>query len=660
MRAWQGERGWRVAVGMAAWATLCGWSPVAVHGMAESSIMGGPLAWLVPGPRLGSLGPARAGGMGRLLQEGNEAHRVVGLPGAEGIPAESMPTMFAGTVPNTRAGVAEAEGGELFYWLVCGDTAGTRGAGGAADASTGCVDSDDTDLVIWLNGGPGCSSMDGMMIENGPFAVVAGSPPTLEVRETSWHKVAHVLYVDQPAGTGLSPVADYDGNEGEVDAHFEAFLHNWLDLYPGMADKAIFLAGESYAGTYLPWIAQTIMEGNAAGGEGRAGRTLNVQGMMLGNPWSDPVTQTGLYPAFAHGQGLISLAQRRALEARMGDCKHGVEEAQSMCVKCSRLANPTAHTVECAACLAGSSVCNAVFEDLLQATGKYGQSVINIYDVREMRPYFGSREWPPGMDTVGAYLGQQTVRDALHVPAASKKWTECDGPVYEHLVWDQFVGSMSAYRYVLDAGIKVLVFNGNFDLICNHLGNEAMLDALVWSGGDAFRDASRFAWLRNCGTRCESAGFAREASGLSFLVVHGGSHMVPLDVGDVALDMLKLFISTPFGESMFEVKEQALEQSPLAAKQAGEPWVNVCVDFAPDPDSYCSGKEGLKAVSSVLMVFMSLVIGGALALGIQFAIHAREKHAEATRLAEQELYSVVSTGGPSGGRDVAYNDDDGI
>lgn len=590
--------------------------------------------------------------MGRVLQEGYEAHRVTDLPGAEGIAEAEMPVMFAGTVPNTRVGVAEAEGGELFYWLVCAE--GPQAAGGdATDGSgTGCADTEDTDLLIWLNGGPGCSSMDGMMIENGPFAVVAGAgggAPTLKLRETSWHKVAHVLYVDQPAGTGLSPVDDYDGNQIEVDAHFEAFLHNWLDLYPGFAGKRIYMSGESYAGIYLPWIAQTIVEGNAKGGAGRGGRQLNIAGVMLGNPWSDPVTQTGLYPAFAHGQGLISMAQRRALEARMGDCEKGVQGARSQCAECATHANPSIHETSCAACVRGSSVCDAIFDDILRSTGKYGESVINIYDVREMRPYFGSREWPVGLDTVGAYLGQQSVRDALHVPAASKRWSECDDSVYEHLVWDQFVGSMPKYKVLLEAGIKMLVFNGNFDLICNHLGNEAMLDALQWSGGADFRDAPRNVWMRNCGSKCEVAGYAREAAGLSFVVVHGGSHMVPMDMGHAALDMLNSFLVTPFGTPMFNTKHQNLNQSPLAADEAAEQWAKVCVDVAGDA---CAGaSQGLSAASSFVMVLMSLIIGGALALGVLFAIQNREKQAEANQRAAQDLYTVVSDDGSGDGPD---------
>lgn len=73
--------------------------------------------------------------------------------------------------------VDEENEGKLFYWLVESEK-----------------NPDTAPLMIWLNGGPGCSSMDGFFLENGPFHVNSDKE-TLLTNEYSWHKVANMLYV---------------------------------------------------------------------------------------------------------------------------------------------------------------------------------------------------------------------------------------------------------------------------------------------------------------------------------------------------------------------------------------------------------------------------------------------------------------------------------
>lgn len=76
---------------------------------------------------------------------------------------------------------------KLFYWLF---EPGDAGAG------------DEVPLILWLNGGPGCSSMDGLWLENGPFRLKSGDNGwTIDVNDYSWHNApAWILYVDQPVG----------------------------------------------------------------------------------------------------------------------------------------------------------------------------------------------------------------------------------------------------------------------------------------------------------------------------------------------------------------------------------------------------------------------------------------------------------------------------
>lgn len=86
--------------------------------------------------------------------------------------------------------------------------------------------------VIWLNGGPGCSSMDGALMEVGPYRTK--NDQTLEYNEGSWDEFANMLFVDQPVGTGFSYVNtdSYIHELGEMSAHFVIFLEKFFELFP--------------------------------------------------------------------------------------------------------------------------------------------------------------------------------------------------------------------------------------------------------------------------------------------------------------------------------------------------------------------------------------------------------------------------------------------
>ncbi|KAF8074955.1 Alpha/Beta hydrolase protein [Lyophyllum atratum] len=107
---------------------------------------------------------------------------------------------------------------------------------------------------IWLNGGPGSSSMYGMLFENGPIRI----QPDYRVTSNpyNWNKLADYFWIDQPVGVGYS-TADADGyvaDEDQVGADFMGFLTNLVKVFPSLATRPLHLTGESYAGYYIPYI----------------------------------------------------------------------------------------------------------------------------------------------------------------------------------------------------------------------------------------------------------------------------------------------------------------------------------------------------------------------------------------------------------------------
>ena len=105
-------------------------------------------------------------------------------------------------------------------------------------------------VTVWLNGGPGCSSLTGLTYENGPLQFHYRTPvPSLN--PYSWTKLANVLYIDQPPGTGYSSGSEAASNNADVTKDFFHWLIAFYDRFPALRHKNTYIMGESYAGTYV-------------------------------------------------------------------------------------------------------------------------------------------------------------------------------------------------------------------------------------------------------------------------------------------------------------------------------------------------------------------------------------------------------------------------
>ena len=112
-------------------------------------------------------------------------------------------------------------------------------------------------VIMWFNGGPGCSSMLGMMQENGPRVINDGEDFIVENDET-WNKRANVLWIESPAGVGWSQAgtdADLDTNDVIQSQDALAALYSFYDKFPEFKTNKLFVSGESYAGIYVPYLS---------------------------------------------------------------------------------------------------------------------------------------------------------------------------------------------------------------------------------------------------------------------------------------------------------------------------------------------------------------------------------------------------------------------
>jgi carboxypeptidase D len=122
------------------------------------------------------------------------------------------------------------------------------------------INTTSTDLTIWLNGGPGCSSLVGFFQENGPILWQAGTYEPIENPYT-WALETNMLWVEQPVGTGFSTGKIEAKNERDVAKDFVGFFKNFEKLF-GIENYKIYVTGESYAGRYVPYISAQMLDEN--------------------------------------------------------------------------------------------------------------------------------------------------------------------------------------------------------------------------------------------------------------------------------------------------------------------------------------------------------------------------------------------------------------
>ena len=186
--------------------------------------------------------------------------------------AASSPPDKVGALPglnedvcwNHYAGYLDAsEGKKLFYWY-----------------HEAVEDSENKPLVLWLNGGPGCSSLGGMFTELGPFVLDADLNVTLN--PYSFNKAANIIFIEQPAGVGFS-YPNVAANDSRTAVDTDLALRDFLKKHPELKGRKFYVMGESYGGHYVPNTVKQIQEANKLFPDNR----INIQGFAVGNGYTD-------------------------------------------------------------------------------------------------------------------------------------------------------------------------------------------------------------------------------------------------------------------------------------------------------------------------------------------------------------------------------------
>lgn len=145
-------------------------------------------------------------------------------------------------------------------------------------------DPDNDPVLLWLNGGPGCSSLIGLSYENGPFKFKPNSTD-MEANPYSWNRKANLLYLESPGGVGFSIGPSVNVTDASVqEANLQAML-TFFAKYPSLRSNPFYISGESYAGIYVPQLAEAIHKYNTLS---TTSLPINLKGLIVGNACTDP------------------------------------------------------------------------------------------------------------------------------------------------------------------------------------------------------------------------------------------------------------------------------------------------------------------------------------------------------------------------------------
>mmetsp|Transcript_64360 Transcript_64360/g.104107 ORF Transcript_64360/g.104107 Transcript_64360/m.104107 type:complete len:489 (-) Transcript_64360:212-1678(-) len=387
--------------------------------------------------------------------------------------------------------------------------------------------------VMWLTGGPGCSSMTGMLFENGPCKV-SPDGETTHLNPYSWTTKANVMWVDQPPGTGFSK-GTWDHDENGVAEDMYQFLQTLFKAMPHYNTK-FFVTGESYAGHYIPAVTHRIFTGNQKLADGDI--QIQLKGMGIGNGLTDPSEQYKWYPEMMCTGG--GHAPPLTLFNNSVSCA-ALHAAVPACEASLALCNLNVSVIDVPGCAAAYEVCNLAFQIPYQLTGK------NPYDMRI------KCEKPPlcyDMSNDAKFLNDPSVQNQIGV---NMKFTECNLIENKAFTLDFMRNFHLLIPPMLEAGLDVLIYAGDQDFICNWLGNKKWVLALEWSGKAEFNAASKQPFLvhgKEMGAK-DGAEVAelRSHKNFHFLRVYQAGHMVPMDQPEAALGMVNALFDGTFLKS---------------------------------------------------------------------------------------------------------------
>ncbi|EGZ28255.1 hypothetical protein PHYSODRAFT_343769 [Phytophthora sojae] len=455
-----------------------------------------------------------------------------------GKPSDYTARLFSGYLPLNN-------GGHAFYFLA------------ESQSSTPQTDP----VLLWLNGGPGSSSLSGCFSENGPLLVNMDGK-TLRANKFAWNQRANLLCIESPVGVGFSYNSSgvYEADDLSQAQDLYDALQKFFGRFPWLRENDFVVSGESYGGIYVPTTALAIVNGNAATTE--KAKRINLKKFVVGNGVNEYMGLSTVMSAYYHG--LLSTDQYQKYRASCPDLHEfekstlvapGLGDASSECTTAtmnvfSTLVYDRINMYDVYSSCAGSpkeDIQRLVKEILTPSTpGKLPHPIGNTMDLcldtKHLESYFNLAE----------------VRDAMHANPALAHWSGdalttatmetlgsilgVDHPMLQHPQMLKYTPTLNTevtplWRELLKSGVKGVIYHGDADLVCNAVGGLWAVESLGLP-----RVAPRSVWTYGEKDSKQTGGFVEAFEGISYVTVKGAGHLVPMDQPEKAKQMLELFV----------------------------------------------------------------------------------------------------------------------
>ncbi|CAH8337123.1 unnamed protein product [Eruca vesicaria subsp. sativa] len=382
------------------------------------------------------------------------------LPGFEGPLPFELETGYIG--------VGDEEDLQMFYYFVKSEN-----------------NPQEDPLLIWLTGGPGCSSLFAILFENESIHMLVTKPSNIFLIFLKfWIQMANIIFLDQPVGAGFSysrsPFLNKVSDTGEVKIIHE-FLQKWLSKHPEFLSNPFYVAGDSYSGKIGPPLVQEISRGNYV----CCKPPINIQGYILGNPITDIKWEDNYKIPYAHGMALIS---DELYESLKRICK-------------GNYGNVSSRTTEC---LEHIEIYNKCTEKLYTDHILLPDCDMTSPDCFLYR-YFLLSKW----------ANNERVRRALQVTKGSiGEWRRCN---YDVIPYNYDIQSTVPFHMNNSiSGFRSLIYSGDHDMVVPFIATQAWIRFLNYSIVDDWRP-----WMVND----QIAGYTRSyANKMTFATIKGGGH----------------------------------------------------------------------------------------------------------------------------------------
>ncbi|XP_063306769.1 probable serine carboxypeptidase CPVL [Pelobates fuscus] len=363
-------------------------------------------------------------------------------------------------------------------------------------------------VLLWLQGGPGGTSMFGLFVEHGPYVV--NQNLTLTHRNFSWTNKYSMLYIDNPIGTGFSFTDDDRGfavNEEDVGRDLYSALTQFFQIFPEYQKNEFYATGESYAGKYVPAIGYYIHTHNPS-----AKVQINFKGIAIGDGLCDPEVMVAGYADFLYQTGMVDENQKAFVQQQTGMAVNYIKQKKWI---------EAFDTFD--ALLNGDRTSYPSFYQNVTGCTNY----FNFLQCQE----------PLDQEYFGSFLSLSEVRKSIHVG----NLTFHDGSEVEKHLLSDVMQTIKPWLAVLMDNYKVLLYSGQLDVIVAAPLTERFIPTIPWSKVEDYKKAARVYWKIRPSDR-EVAGYVRCAGEFCQVIVRGGGHILPYDQPERSFVMIDRFI----------------------------------------------------------------------------------------------------------------------